>query len=45
MVENTAIDILLDPSNGFTEEEVRDELIMMMLGVSHSCHKTQFLNL
>ncbi|CAG9811948.1 unnamed protein product [Chironomus riparius] len=32
MVENTAIDILLDPNNGFTEEEVRDELIMMMLG-------------
>jgi len=35
MVDNTAIDILLDPKNGFTEEEVRDELIMMMLGVSH----------
>ncbi|KAL7015155.1 hypothetical protein ACKWTF_016306 [Chironomus riparius] len=32
MVENTAIDILLDANNGFTEEEVRDELIMMMLG-------------
>ncbi|CAG9811946.1 unnamed protein product [Chironomus riparius] len=32
MVENTAIDILLDPNNEFTEEEVRDELIMMMLG-------------
>jgi cytochrome oxidase Cu insertion factor (SCO1/SenC/PrrC family) len=34
MVDNTAIDILLDPSNGFTEEEIKDELIMMLLGVS-----------
>ncbi|XP_070496456.1 probable cytochrome P450 313a4 [Chironomus tepperi] len=28
----TAIDILLDPNNGFTEEEIKDELIMMLLG-------------
>ncbi|XP_070496468.1 probable cytochrome P450 313a4 [Chironomus tepperi] len=31
-IENTAIDILLDPVNGFTDEEVKDELIMMLLG-------------
>ena len=34
MLENTAIDILLDPKNEFTEEEIKDELIMMLLGVS-----------
>jgi predicted translin family RNA/ssDNA-binding protein len=32
-VENTAIDLLLDHKNEFNDDEVKDELILMLLGV------------
>lgn len=33
-LENTAIDILLDPKNDFDDTDVKEELILMLLGVS-----------
>jgi hypothetical protein len=33
-VENTAIDLLLDPKNGFDNNEIKEEIILMLLGVS-----------
>ena len=32
--ENTVVDLLLDPNNKFDEQEIKEELIMTLLGVS-----------